>query len=802
MVDQPASPLIEPLTEREQEILALVVQGHSNNEIAQRLHLALKTVKWYNTQIYEKLDVTNRKQAAERATALGLLVNAAAQQSRRTNLLKQATPFIGRERELADLAQLIADESVSLITIIAPGGMGKTRLAIEAAQRHTLVFVDGVYMVPLAPLHNPDNLVPTIAELIGFYFYQTALTAEEQLLDFLSRQHMLLVLDNFEHLMDGAPLLMRMIQAAPNLKLIVTSRERLNLSGETTFALGGLTYNEHSSVLGQSEALALFMQCASRIHPDFFLDPNNRADIEEICRLVQGMPLGIELAAGWLDTLPIPTIIQEIRQGIDILETELRDMPERHRSIRAMFNGTWDRLNDQERAALAALSVFRGRFDTQSAEAIAQTSIRILRRLVNKALLQTDIDGFYALHELLRQYSYERLQESGQMDAVRTRHMHYFADFMERQWTLLDSFDRHANRAIEAELENVIAAWCYAIKTQSFPALSKINRPLAWFMGKSGRGDEAIVFFTDALEALKPLRGEPEAEHIYGHLMLQTAYLYIGIDAVKFIQLILEGIDILKQVNAVDEMIWGLILLVEHRYLPVEAYWPRPPAEILQEAYQLALQTGDIYYQGIALAVEAEMCIETGHKDKALTLLEAAIARWQQGANLPTPQFQLHSRAGYIYHELRLYDEALAHYEQALIMAETTEYLYSVAHIRTMIGRIYVARGEVEAARKQIASVLHWHQRIARDWQILGALYGAVAEHLLIPTGELEQAVEILSFVHHHPLVVRDMRESTRFLMGTLEPQLSPEVYRAAVARGKQLELHQLVNELLRQFST
>jgi DNA-binding CsgD family transcriptional regulator len=220
--------LLEPLTEREHEIVTYLAKGLSNHEIARQLHLAEKTIRWYNTQIYDKLDASGRKEAVARAGELGLLASPPAPGVRHTIPL-QATPFVGRQRELARITSLLAEAGVRLITILAPGGMGKTRLSLEVAKARLGHDPDGVFFVPLAPLSHAADVALAIAEQIGFSFYGED-TPSHQLLNFLRDRSMLVVLNNFEHLLDAAQYVDDIIRTAPGMRIVTTSRERLQLA--------------------------------------------------------------------------------------------------------------------------------------------------------------------------------------------------------------------------------------------------------------------------------------------------------------------------------------------------------------------------------------------------------------------------------------------------------------------------------------------------------------------------------------------------------------------------------------------
>jgi DNA-binding SARP family transcriptional activator len=293
-----------------------------------------------------------------------------------------ATPFIGREAELTVLGQYLADPAIRLVTILGPGGVGKTRLALAAAERQgtsrqPAAFSDGVYFVSLASVSTADSLAPTIAEAVGFHFYEGD-EPQAQLLRYLRSKNILLLLDNFEHLRDGVALLDELVQTAPAVKLLVTSRERLNLQAEHLFHIGSLTLpqtdaagdDDDSLDLSSYSAIQLFCQSARRVQPGFALTVDNRADVLAICRLVQGMPLGIVLATTWLALLTPPEIVAEMGQNLDFLSTTMADMPARHRSLRAAFNHSWSLLNRQERTVFAQLSIFNGGFSRDAAQAV------------------------------------------------------------------------------------------------------------------------------------------------------------------------------------------------------------------------------------------------------------------------------------------------------------------------------------------------------------------------------------------------------------------------------------------------
>jgi len=415
-----------------------------------------------------------------------------------SNIPQPPTAFVGREAELSELATLINDDTIRLINLLGPGGIGKTRVAIETAKRHTDDFPDGVFYVPLAPLTNPDHIVTTIADNINFTFGGTDNPTQE-LLNYLAEKRMLLVLDNFEHLSENAGLLGDMISNAPNLTILVTSRERLRLRGEHIFEVEGMIVPRVNIKLEQLmtyPATKLFLQSAHRVMPDFEVDEDNYHEVSHVIRLVQGLPLGIELAAAWIEMLPIEEIAQEIENSLDFLETDLRDVPERHRSIRAVFEYSWNLMTEAEQDIFLKLSVFRGGFEREAAQKVTGASLRNLTSLVNKSLLIRMPSGRYQAHKLLRQYAVERWDDQNACDDIAAKHAQYYSTYLVKIQQLYNSpKEQNAVESMEIELENLRAAWDFAISNKMWRALDEsIHTMMLFFLGRSMLSDGIRLF--------------------------------------------------------------------------------------------------------------------------------------------------------------------------------------------------------------------------------------------------------------------------------------------------------------------
>jgi predicted ATPase/DNA-binding SARP family transcriptional activator len=392
------------------------------------------------------------------------------------NLPAQLTPFVGRETELAELTGLLQAPHGRLLTLVGLGGMGKTRLAIELARSQLAAFPDGVFLVSLAPLAAVSALVPTIAAAlrIGIPGGDPSLggNPRQALLQGLRDKQLLLILDNFEHLMEGVDLVVDILQTAPHVQIIATSRERLNIHGEQQYLVSGLTYSPTANLADAAEAAAvrLFLQRAQRVRPGWQLDNQNLAHVLHICHLVQGMPLGLELAAAWVATLPVTQIAAEIEQSADFLASEWRDMPERHRSIRTVFEWSWRLLSDAEQQVFRHIAVFRGGFTREAAQQVAHASLRILTSLVRKSLLRVrdaaDSAGRYEVHELLQQFAADQLNAvSREYREAEARHAVFYLTVAEATGPNSPIREQLVwQKQIEREHDNLRAALAWAQK--------------------------------------------------------------------------------------------------------------------------------------------------------------------------------------------------------------------------------------------------------------------------------------------------------------------------------------------------
>jgi predicted ATPase len=376
------------------------------------------------------------------------------------SVCRSSPAFIGRRTEVAAIARLLADPACRLLTLLGPGGIGKTRLALAVAATQTAVFTDGVAFVALAAIGTPDQIVSAIGETLGLAFTGQS-NPTGALLSHLRARHMLLVLDNVEHLLAGADLIAAILAHAPQVTLLITSRERLNLQAEWLFDVQGLAYppeDQHGQQrpedLTEYTAIQLFVQRATQVQPRLELSESALTAIAQICQQVAGMPLAIELAAAGVRMLPIAEIERQIRSSLDVLATTLRDVLVRHRSMRAVFDHSWRLLSEPERTLLSWLAVFRGGWAAAAAEQVAGATLPALAALIDKSLVRQDsaakrssvepdalntaAEPRFVLLEPIREYALEQLAPPGEALAIQRAHAGYYlalADFLEGNLT-------------------------------------------------------------------------------------------------------------------------------------------------------------------------------------------------------------------------------------------------------------------------------------------------------------------------------------------------------------------------------
>lgn len=567
----------------------------------------------------------------------------------RLQLPTPPTPFVGRRRSLEQLALLLAEPDRRLVTLIGPGGSGKTRLAIEAVRE--LVqgapgeYPDGGHFVGLAPLAASAALVPAVAKALGFTFFtQEDTPPRGQLLDFLRDKRLVLLLDNFEHLIneENVGFVAELLALAPGIKVVVTTRTRLNLQGEHLFPVGGLSIPGAAELMADPDieaishtysAIQLFAQAARRVSAGFTVTKDNLADIVAICTRVEGMPLAIELAAAWTEVLTTADIAAEVARGLDFLESEWRDLPERQRSLRAVFNTSWQLLSPQEQAAYLRLAVFRGGFSRDAAHHVAGVTLPQLLALVNKSWLQRDIDGRFQVHELLRQFAEELLRrDTGAWQEANHRHASYFCAFARTQTAAMRGpYVRTALETVAADLDNVRTAWSWLVHQDEMDILIRDLLPCLYHYSRlRGAGAEQTALVRDAMEVLAAQdQGAPE--HLAILLTAQSWYaIEIWLHPAPFA-------DVRKALQIADQLDDPLVLDFWYEILvslAATGWEDDSNIDRLERLVPRVRAQGDQWRLAHALTILGELANSTGRYDRAREVLAEALAIGKALGNL------------------------------------------------------------------------------------------------------------------------------------------------------------------------
>lgn len=743
----------------------------------------------------------------------------AARQSARHNIPASSTDFIGREKELENLRQRLADPKCRLITLTGLGGAGKTRLAQETALAYAELFINGTWIISLAAV-EAEGIIPALGNVFNFPF--SAGDHKKQLLNFLRQKELLLVLDNFEHLLDSSPLLSEVLKIAPEVKLLITSRERLDIDGEWVVELSGLDVDS-------SSASQLFLQSARRARAEIQLEEQDPAAVARICQLVGGLPLGIEIAAAWTRSMDCASIANEIRQSLDFLASRRRDVPERHRSLRAVFESSWEKLSQVEQKAFMALSVFRGGFTRQAAE---QVTGAVILSLVDKSLVQRN-EARFELHEVLRQFAHEKLSELEILaQQMRAAHAAYFSAWVRK----LGSFDeRESLPALQGELENVRAAWTWAVEQIDVSTLANLAPLSKRYLDVQGRFGEGIALFKHALDKLDEHREAKdlpldERGHLTTLLLMYRAVLAANAgepdtslptlkSCLEYFRRAKDNAQILVCLNGLGN---ATRLIGEESnaavYYREELEIARSTGNKQEESMALnnlalVINTlGDfeeaerLHKQCLALRRElddhariASSLINLGvayfdqHKyDQARPLLVEAIEIARK-LNQPRQLAAALGNLGGILNEQGQHQEALNLFLQGLEIHRHTGYRYGMAIALDNVGTANYYLGNEREAFYYLRQSINEARDIKADFIALDALVWVAA--LRAKRGEKETALEIFSLVRHHPKTDPESIHNIEKLSPKIAEGLNNDIVFAAHERGKARELADVISK-------
>ncbi len=706
----------------------------------------------------------------------------------------QFTPFWGRKAELRQINDLILDPARRLLTVVGPGGIGKTRLCIEAARElaATGEFPDGIFFLALASAETRTALISALATEIGVPLRKQQ-EILPQVLNFLRDKRMLLVLDDFEHLVAHGEILVAILEAAPRIELLLSSRQPLNLRAEQQVRIAGLDYPDTSGAPDFADAelegfssVQLFLQAARAAAPGFAVTAENEGDIRRICNLLQGMPLAIEIAGRWIRLADCATIANEIAQSLEMLVSPLVDLPDRHRSMAAVFAHSWGMLTAAEQILLARLSVFRGPFSLSTALSVLECTVKDVAALLDKSLVQRTAGGRYVLHELLRQFAAARLDgihEPANLYAeTRQRHStFYLQKVAEQEIRLAGPNPRRSAALIQERIGNIRHAWQWAVEHNQ---LEPINRSLDGY----ARYHEYAGLIGDGLalvdETLADLRAHnrsmpaPAAPFllVQSFLLIWKAHFADRLgrtnDAIGYAE---ESVALAQQAQdaygiARAQSLLGSLLPNQGRFEEALAHQ--------QHALHYAEQSGDQRLQARALCrlgiiqwrygqyhaaratLPRSLRLSESLQDKAAMAralsslggvhweqddLEQALTFVEQAADLYTEIDDRIGRANMagnlalIYSRLGRFEDALKANQFDLDVATELGDRHGIA---TTLGN----RGSIYEAQENLAMALACHRRAAQIEEELGhgwdaARHGAAIAHLLHLMGEDDAAL-------------------------------------------------------------
>ena len=554
-----------------------------------------------------------------------------------TNVPIPRNPLIGRERELSFAKEMLLRQDVGIITLIGPGGTGKSRLGLQIGLDSLHSFEDGVYLVRLTPVRDPDLVVSTIADTLGIRETNDASSLLGKLKDYLREKQMLLLLDNFEQVLEAAPKIVELMETCPKLRLVVTSRAPLRVRGEKELFVPPLSVPLPDAYINlqntsQYAAVELFIQRARSIRPDFAVTNENAPAIAEICHRLDGLPLAIELAAARIKMMTPHELLSKLERRFDILRGGVRELPERQQTLRGAIDWSYELLNDSTKKLFRRLSVFVGGWTMDAAEAVCNVDNELgfdvmdeMETLVDNSLLsQTqDADGQtrFGMLETIWEYANERLHKSNELDQIRHRHALYFLDFVRKVEPLIRSRERvKFTRKMRQEFNNIRAILEWNCSTgKSIEIGQKIAITLAWFWQSSMSISESYQW---AVRLMEHVDDSTPLEIHAGLLWGLGGFAWSQGDLPRAITNLDESLHLARMTD--DKYLLANILIV--RGLAANsAHEVQAAIEMFEESIELLRSLNETWGQSLALSWMGDVALLDKDFERARQLHEQAI---------------------------------------------------------------------------------------------------------------------------------------------------------------------------------
>jgi len=636
----------------------------------------------------------------------------------RTNLPTHLTPFVGRKQEIAEIGEAMVNHR--LVTLTGVGGCGKTRLALALAEQFTPYFSDGAFFVSLAPVTDPAVIPTAIAEAAGLSL-QGTLGAERQLVDYLRFKKVLLVVDNVEHLIPKVEIFSYLLQQAPSIQILATSREPLHLYGEQTYTLPGLPPPTVVPTPGTDtpEAVQVFVQGAQRTMPDFQPQQQDMVEICQICRLVDGLPLGIELASTWVRHLSCAEINNELQRDLGSLVNPHIDVPERHRSLDAVIQYSWDLLAPKEKVALRALAVFRGGCDRHAAIQVAKTNLNVLSQLVDKSLLNRAPDGRYVMHEVVRQFAHEQLLSAKQDVEVQRRHLAYYLNLAQlSDAEILGAAQFEWVTKLSVEKDNLRAAltWCQSQPDEVTQGLRLTGALLwYWFLSNSWReGRQWAEYFIQRSSSAEESETLAIALFVAGGLCAAMDEYVLGTQYLHECLTLLQSFTRHRHIPQVMSIL-GIISLYQNDLVQA--------AEWLNQSLSLIGTDGNQADYLWSLQHLGETMLAKDNFEQAYAIFHRCLHLNQQiGYTISFPQTLI--GLARVERSLGDWENAKAHLAESLRMARELDIFRFQSMALSNLGWIALQQQDVALAHEHFHASLHLYRKLGDSMGIADALEG------------------------------------------------------------------------------
>ena len=697
------------------------------------------------------------------------------------NLPLAANVFVGREEELLHISALLDNPKLRLLTLVGLGGIGKTRLALEVANQQIGRFAHGVWYIPLETVQSAREIVTAIAGALNLSLLGSD-DIQEQLIHYVHNKEMLWLLDNFEHLLDNASLVSAVLSQSPTLKIIVTSREILDLAEEWLFQVEGLPFPLNgqtaaspgqlalpSMTVGRFGAVQLFTQRALQARHTFSLATEQKHVIA-ICQLVEGMPLALELAAAWIRMLPCSQIVSEIQRHLDFLTKTRPNILDRHRSIRAVFETSWQRLSAAEQQLLAQLSIFRSSFTADAALTIAEASLFNLYSLVNKSLVQVVGNGRYKLHELLHQFADEKLaQLRPNSETIHERHARYFHAFLQQdQDKLFGSQQTDILNHIHQDVENGYQAWLWSAQNGRVTDLSQSFNTLYQYHAMRSLYQQGEHLFAQTLHLLEPFLGVTDQETIILLARLTVyrgEYLYALGKTREAENTLRLALTFTQQMHLSNEhqlatQTLGIIAYNQGRYAQAKQF--------LAEALDLVLPLNDPIRQAYILMTIGAVELALGNYADAQRCHETSLAMFTEQGHTWGKANVLRF-LGMVAYRQSNYDIAQAYYQESLAICHMLNFEAGAALVLNNLGLVAEAQEEREKAYRLYQQAFESSQTSHTRWARAASLQnlGRISLALGQPQrgrSYLRQALELATIAEIIPLMLDIMLDVAHYL--------------------------------------